>query len=200
MLIENTLSQEAFYGDCKFTQLRIILSLLLIGSPSYYKLANILRLITQLQFNHVTCILEVVTTLDCALSGLTGPLVASPDLSYWLLSVISCQILAKSHKKSWWSHNWLFGSHLPTPDYVSPLWHVISSIPGPFKAKKNRFFDVSDCLTTLTARHDRPTCQDFPIFYGQQQQPRQTDRLITLPLAHACRVITDNYIPLLRCC
>ena len=78
MLIENTLSQEAFYGDCKFTQLRV-LSLLLIRSPSYYKLANILRLITQLEFNHVTCILEAVTTLDCALSGLTGPLVASPD-------------------------------------------------------------------------------------------------------------------------
>ena len=28
LVIENTLSHEAFYGDCKFTQLRIILSLL----------------------------------------------------------------------------------------------------------------------------------------------------------------------------
>ena len=47
----------------------------LIRSPSCYKLANILRLITQIEFNHVTCILEVVTTLDCAsLSGLEGPL------------------------------------------------------------------------------------------------------------------------------
>ena len=36
-------------------------------------------MITQLEFNHVTCILEVVTTLDCAFSGLAGPLVASPD-------------------------------------------------------------------------------------------------------------------------
>ena len=38
-------------------------------------------------------------------------------LSYWLLNIaiVSCQILVKNHKKSWWSHNWLFGSHLPTP-------------------------------------------------------------------------------------
>ena len=51
----------------------------MIRSSAYCKLANVLRLITQLELNHVTCILEVVTTLDCAFSGLAGPLVASSD-------------------------------------------------------------------------------------------------------------------------
>ena len=40
----------------------------------------------------MTCILEVVTTLDCAFSGLAhrSPSSQSRSLSYWLLSIISC--------------------------------------------------------------------------------------------------------------
>ena len=89
----------------------------LIRSPSYYKLANILRLITQLEFYHVTCILGGSDNPRlCILWPGRSPSSQSRSLSYWLLSIISCQILAKSHRKSWWSHNWLFGSHLPTPE------------------------------------------------------------------------------------
>ena len=46
--------------------------------------------------------------------------------------------------------------------------------------------DVSDILTALTAYFVR-TSQDLPIFKWEQQL-QQKDKVITLPLAHACRI------------
>jgi hypothetical protein len=64
----------------------------------------------------MTCILEVVTThVDCILWP--GPTI--------IVAIINCHSLTKSHKKCWWSHNWLIGSHLPTPAFEGALVYTV---------------------------------------------------------------------------